>query len=252
MKTIIIEDELLAAKNLTSILNEIGGVDILAYLESITESVEWLESNAHPDLIFMDIHLADGSSFEIFDKVIVRCPVIFTTAYDEYAIKAFKVNSIDYLLKPIDLQAVKKALIKYQSLTSASNMTLEIKKMLSQLHSEHNYKTNLLLFAKGDKLVPLPVEEIAYIFIDNGIVKAVDFEEKPFVIDQTLDDIATELNPSNFYRANRQFIVARKAVKDMDLWFNSRLAVNLKVKTSERIIISKLRSSKFKEWLSSH
>jgi two-component system LytT family response regulator len=142
MKTIIIEDELLAAKNLTAILNEIGNVDILTRLESISKSVEWLSTHEHPDIIFMDIHLADGSAFEIFERTTINCPVIFTTAYDEYALKAFKVNSIDYLLKPIDIQAVKEALNKFRSLSLSSNISVEIKKIAESLNSQRNYKSS--------------------------------------------------------------------------------------------------------------
>jgi two-component system LytT family response regulator len=251
MNTIIIEDELLAAKNLISILNQIGDIQVLAQLESIAESVEWFDSHPHPDVVFMDIHLADGSSFEIFERTSIKCPVIFTTAYDEYALKAFKVNSIDYLLKPIDIQDVRQALAKFQSM-KPSNMTDELHKLLDSFKEQASYKTNLLVPTKGDKLIPLPVDEIAFIYIESGVTKAITYSEKVFFLESNLDEIMKQLNPTEFFRANRQFIISRHAVKDMDLWFNSRLSVNLKVPVPEKILISKARNTEFKHWLTTH
>jgi two-component system LytT family response regulator len=169
MNVIIIEDEHLAVKNLITIFSEIGEINVVAAFEPIAESVEWFESHVHPDLVFMDIHLADGSAFEIFERTSVACPVIFTTAYDEYAIKAFKVNSIDYLLKPIDRKAVLQALNKYRSLVNSGNVNEEVKKIALLFSKTPVYRKNFLIPAKSDKLIPLSVDKAAFFFIDIGI-----------------------------------------------------------------------------------
>ncbi len=248
MNVIIIEDEELAVRNLQSIFKEIGSITIIAVLESIVDTVEWFELNEDPDLVFMDIHLADGSAFEIFKLVDINCPVIFTTAYDAYALQAFKVNSIDYLLKPIDATAVKKALNKFKSMTKGNVSSDELKKILSIIKPNIDYKTHFLVNIKGDKLIPLIISDIAYIYIDLNIVKAVTYDQKTFVMQYTIDELSALLNPKDFYKANRQFIISRKAIKDVDLWFNSRLSINLKPTAPEKILVSKARITDFKLW----
>ena len=250
MKAIIVEDEMLAARNLQSILSKLGTVQVVAVLDSITETVEWFSYNPQPDLMFLDIHLADGSAFEIFDRTEIRCPVIFTTAYDEYALRAFKVNSIDYLLKPIDSLAVERALKKLQGLTVTDNMQDAVNKLMASFRATSTFKTHFLVPAKGDKLIPVQAVDIAFFYIDNGLVKAVTFDEKSFRFEHTLDELAEMLDPNAFFRANRQFIISRKAIKDIDLWFNNRLSVNLKIPAPEKILISKARISEFKNWFS--
>jgi DNA-binding LytR/AlgR family response regulator len=248
MKALIVEDEELAARNLASILKEIGNISPVAVLESIADTIEWFEVNECPDLVFMDIHLADGSAFEIFKRISINCPVIFTTAYDEYALQAFKVNSIDYLLKPIDVPAVKNSLNKLKSITKSNFGSDELNKLLSIIKPAIEYKTHFLVNQRGDKLVPLTVKDIAYIFIDVSIVKAVTYDDKYFVMQYTIEELAEMVNPKDFFRANRQYIIARNAIKDIDLWFNSRLSINLKISVSEKILVSKARVGEFKEW----
>ena len=249
MKAIIVEDETLAAQNLKGILNKIGSIDIIATLESVNETVAWFTLNDSPDILFLDIHLADGSAFEIFDRVKIVCPVIFTTAYDEYALKAFKVNSIDYLLKPIDINSVIKALEKYRRLTGGSgDKGTDLQNLLTYFKKNIVYKNNFLVPVKGDKLIPLNTDDIAYFFIDYGTVKAISYDDKTYNMDNTLDELEGMINPDMFFRANRQFIISRKAIKDIDLWFNSRLSVNLKVPLPERILVSKARVPEFKSW----
>jgi two-component system LytT family response regulator len=249
MRAIIVEDETLAAQNLKSILNEIGTLEIIATLESVNETVAWFTLHDLPDILFLDIHLADGSAFDIFDRVKVDCPVIFTTAYDEYALKAFKVNSIDYLLKPIDINSVRKALEKYEKLTARSgNRDTDLQNLLTYFKRNIVYKNNFLVPVKGDKLIPLNTDDIAYIFIDYGIVKAISYDDKTYNMDNNLDELEGMINPDMFFRANRQFIISRKAIKDIDLWFNSRLSVNLKVTVPEKILVSKARVPEFKSW----
>lgn len=248
MKALIIEDELLAAKHLQSVISEVGNIEVIARLESIAETIEWFKANNQPDLVFMDIHLADGSAFEIFKHVIICCPIIFTTAYDEYALKAFKVNSVDYLLKPIDSESVLNALKKLKDLKANSGIPSDIQNLIDSFRKASAYKSHFLIPSKGDKLIPLQSSEIAYVYIDSGMVKAVSYEEKTFRFEFTLDELADLLDPKDFFRANRQFIIARKAIKDIDLWFNSRLSVNLKVPAPEKVIISKARIPEFKSW----
>jgi len=248
MKAIIIEDESLAAQALQSLVREINPeVEVVATLQTIEESVEWFGENPMPDMVFMDIHLADGSSFAIFEKVDITCPIIFTTAYDEYALKAFEVNSIDYLLKPINKADLERALNKYKSLTSSPNKT-SLEGLLAQMGNlKKKYKTCFLI-PERDKLIPLATNNIAYIFIDTKTVKAVTLDGHTYYLNQTLDDIMAQLDPEVFFRANRQFIIARNAVKDLAVWFGNKLAVNLTVPVPEKIIVSKARVGEFKTW----
>lgn len=248
MKALIIEDESIAAQALESLIKETGPeVDIVAVLQTIEESVEWFEENQMPDLVFMDIHLADGSSFAIFEKVDISCPIIFTTAYDEYALKAFEVNSIDYLLKPINKGDLERALNKYKSFTaSASKSSLE--GLLEQMGGLKKKYKNCFLIPERDKLIPLATSNIAYIFIDTKTVKAIALDGHNYYLNQTLDEIMAQLDPEVFFRANRQFIISRQAVKDLSVWFGNKLAINLVVPVPEKIIVSKARVGEFKAW----
>lgn len=248
MKAIIIEDESVAAQALQSLVQELyPELEIVAILQTIEESVEWFEENAMPDLVFMDIHLADGSSFAIFDKSEIACPIIFTTAYDEYALKAFEVNSIDYLLKPINKVDLERALNKFKNFTSSPDKT-SLEGLLAQMGSlTKKYKTCFLI-PERDKLIPLATSNIAYIFIDTKTVKAISKDGHTYYLNQTLDDIMAQLDPEVFFRANRQFIISRNAVKDLSIWFGNKLAVNLTVPVPEKIIVSKARVGEFKTW----
>jgi DNA-binding LytR/AlgR family response regulator len=249
MNILIIEDEALAARNLASILDDILVHRTYTMLESIAETLEWFEDNEMPDLIFMDIHLADGSAFVLFNHIKISCPIIFTTAYDTYALQAFKVNSIDYLLKPITREAVARALDKLESFSALKPDMKTLKELLPLLEKTREYRKSFLVHQMGDKLIPLKVEDIAIIIIDAGIVRPVTFEQKTFIIDHPLDELEFMLNPTDFFRANRQMIVARNTVNDIELWFNGRLSVNLKIELSEQVLVSKARASEFKAWL---
>ena len=208
MKALIIEDEVMAAKTLKKLLVEVSpGIEIVGILESIEDSVDWIASHVMPDLMFMDVHLADGSSFAIFERVTITCPVIFTTAYDEYALKAFEVK-------------------------------------LSEKKKYRNY----FLLPERDKFIPLPVSNIVYIYIDAKTLKIVTTDGKTFYMNHTLDDVMSELDPHEFFRANRQFVVARQSIKDVSVWFGNKLAINLYVETPEKIIVSKARVAEFKVW----
>ncbi len=248
MKALIVEDEIFASKHLLQVLDEVGDFSVIAVLESIAETIEWFRNNQQPDIVFMDIHLADGSAFEIFRQINIACPVIFTTAFDEYALKAFKVNSIDYLLKPVEVTDVQNALKKLKGLTGSDSFKTAINNLMSVYGRTIKYKTHFLIPSKGDKLIPVRTSDLACFMIDTGIVKAISSDGKSFRFDYTLDELAELLDPELFFRANRQYIISRSAIKDIDIWFNSRLSVNLKVAVPEKIIISRVRIGEFKKW----
>jgi DNA-binding LytR/AlgR family response regulator len=248
MKALIIEDEILASKHLQMVLGEVGDIVVISVLESVRATISWFEKNPQPDIVFMDIHLSDGSAFEIFKQIKITCPIIFTTAYDEYALKAFKVNSIDYLLKPIEADDVKEALQKLKELSGADTMEMAINDLIATFKKGSKYKTHFLIPVRGDKLIPLKTDDLACLYVDARTIKAITYEGKAFSIDFTLDELGELLDPELFFRANRQYIISRKAIKDIDLWFNSRLSVNLKVAVPEKIVISRLRINEFKKW----
>ena len=233
MKALIIEDETAAALNLEAILKQVApGVEVIGTLESVEESIGWLRANPQPDLLFMDIHLADGDSFRIFDAVEVTAPVVFTTAYDQYALEAFRVNSIDYLLKPINNADVQRALGKLERLSKGERRDygFRVRTMAAARHEQ------AFLVHVRDRIIPLRREQIAYCYTSN---------------EKTLETLQAILPEADFFRANRQFIVARRAVKEIAVWFGSRLALHLTVGTPERIVISKARVPEFKAWLTS-
>ncbi|MDL2308122.1 LytTR family DNA-binding domain-containing protein [Bacteroidales bacterium OttesenSCG-928-B11] len=252
MKILIIEDEQLNAERLKLLIGELlPDGKIMNTLQSVAESVEWFSENAEPDVVFLDIHLADGSAFSIFDKVQVKCPIIFTTAYDEYALKAFEVNSIDYLLKPIDRNNFLRAIDKLKNIFQHHPVdNSELINKLSQAIYEYRpvYKSSLLV-SMGDKFIPLPVKEIAFFYVENKMIHVVQNNDKKYLINSTLDDIWKQLDPAWFYRANRQFIVAKWSVKEISLWFGNRVVVNLKLPTPERIVISRTHVQEFKKWV---
>ena len=253
MKAVIIEDEKIAAQSLKSVINQLdASIEVLAILQTVEDSVEWLTNNPQPDLLFVDIHLADGSSFSIFDKVKVKCPIIFTTAYDEYALKAFEVNSIDYLLKPINKDDLQRALNKYKNLKGQSSVIDYmgvVNQLLAQTNVVNNYKEYFLV-PERDKLVPLATKDIAFIYIDLKLIKAVTYSGKVYYMNQNLDELMSQLNPKKFFRANRQYIIAHEAVKDISIWFGNKISINLTVPTDDKIIVSKARVTEFKNWYS--
>ena len=251
MKALIIEDEVLAAQSLQKLITEVApDTEIIGVLQSIEESVAWFDENPMPDLVFMDIHLADGSSFAIFERTQITCPIIFTTAYDEYALKAFEVSSIDYLLKPINRNDLTRALNKFNTLVGEkANNNNAIETLLQQIGMKKSYKSCFLV-PQRDKLIPLATSNIAYIYIEDKSVKTIALDEHVYYMSQTLDEIMNQLNPDDFFRANRQFIVSRKAIKDITIWFGNKLSLNLSVKVPEKIIISKAKVAEFKNWFS--
>lgn len=249
MKALIIEDETPAAKQLANILKKTGKIGEIHLTDSIKSTVSWFQKNPQPDIVFMDIHIADGSAFKIFDYIEISCPIIFTTAYDEYALNAFKVNSVDYLLKPINQDAVEKAFQKVDQLSGAHKLQNEINNIIREMNREKSYKTHFLVTVKGSKMIPVLTDDIAFFYIDEGKVFATTFAKENYKLDFTLDELIEKLNPADFFRANRQFIVSKKAIKEIDSWFNSRLSVTLKIPVPEKILVSRNKVTEFKEWI---
>ncbi len=253
MKAIIVEDEIAASENLTFLLHSIDPtIEILKVLDSVKSAIDYFSTLNEAELIFMDIHLADGISFEIFEKVTINIPLIFTTAYDQYAIKAFKVNSIDYLLKPINEEELSEAIDKFNDRVKVEKpINDQIEGVLQLLQTKSkSYKTTYLV-QKRDELIPIKTENMAYFFIDTGIVKGITFENQSFIIDKKLEDIEGEIDPSIFYRVNRQLIVNRNAISNIKYYFNGKLIVNTSPKFEERIVVSKAKGTEFKNWMNS-
>lgn len=250
MKAVIIEDEIVAAQKLERLISQSASdLEVIVILQSVDESIEWFSLNAAPNLVFMDIHLADGSAFSIFEKVQISCPIIFTTAYDEYALKAFEVNSIDYLLKPISEKSFEHAMEKFRNMnTTISNDHDMIAKMLSALkETKVVYKSNFLMPFK-DKLIPLSVDKIACFYAENKMVKIITVDNQTYIISGSIDEISVKLDPLKFFRANRQFLVNHKAIKDITVWFGGKLSINMIVPMPEKVVVSKARVSEFKGW----
>lgn len=248
-KVVIVEDETAAAVNLRSMLKGINpDVEVLDVLESVEEAVDFFSKGVDADVVFMDIHLADGDSFRIFKSVDITIPIIFTTAYDEYALEAFKVNSIDYLLKPFKEEDLTRALDKLQRLTATERATATAR-VETMVATADNDSLRTILVRFKDKLIPIAMEDVAFFYTFSERVTLTTNSGITYPVDKTLETLSQQLDPVKFFRANRQFIVSRKAVKDIAVWFGSRLALNLVIETPERIIISKARVPEFKRWL---
>ena len=249
MRVVIIEDETAAAQNLSAILHKVcPDLEVVATIDTVVDSVEFFNSAPSLDLVFMDIHLADGSSFRIFDNVDITTPIIFTTAYDQYAIEAFKVNSIDYLLKPINEESVRRAIEKWQRLTSIerADYTSRINEVAQKQKAQAQ---QVFLVHFRDKIIPLQINDIAFFHTSEERVMAYCFNGSKYQVDLTLETLQSKLPSELFFRANRQFIISRKAVKDISVWFGSRLTVNLTIEAPERLVVPKARVHEFKGWL---
>jgi two-component system response regulator LytT len=246
MKILIFEDEKLNAERLVELIKRYDlSAEVLAILESVDQGVEWLTKNTSPDLIFMDIRLSDGLSFELFERINIEIPVIFTTAYDEYAIRAFKVNSVDYLVKPVDFDELKSAIDKFKKLRPLLSPEF-IETILKQ--SSLKYKTRFLLKI-GDQLRHLECKDIAYFIFEDGMVMAVTKTRSSLPMDFSLDHLEQLLNPNNFFRLNRKFIANIDSISKIHSYFNGRLKIDLLPSVDEDIIISRERTGRFKEWM---
>jgi two-component system response regulator LytT len=254
MTTIIIEDEKPAARLLQRKLEKIN-ISVGVMLHSVEEALSWFSNNEHPDLIFLDIQLSDGLSFEIFEKIDIKSAVIFTTAYDEYALKAFKLNSIDYLLKPIDEDDLEVAVLKFKDrfqIPKNGNETMQldfeqIRKMLSNPF-EKTFKKRFTVKI-GQHLKVISTDEIECFFSENKGTYIHTFDNRNFLIDSTLEVLEQEIDPSSFYRISRKFIISLKAIKEIVVYSNSRLKIILPTYKEDEVVVSREKVSDFKSWI---
>lgn len=250
MRVIIIEDEKPSARRLQRMLDSLE-IKVETLLHSVKESIEWFQNNEHPDLIFLDIQLSDGLSFEIFDAIDITSAIIFTTAYDEYALQAFKLNSIDYLLKPIDDEELETAVNQYKSrIPQQQSVTLdfnEIKKMLTN-PIERDYKKRFSVKV-GQHLKLINIDEIECFYSENKGTYLHTSAGRNYLLDTTLDQLQNELEPHTFFRINRKFFVNIDAIKDMISYTNSRLQIKLKSYNEQDVIVARERVKDFKNWL---
>ncbi len=249
MNVLVIEDEERAANRLIQLLNQIApGFNVYTNLQSIKEVVSFNWEETDISLIFMDIHLADGSCFEIFKHIDLDVPIIFTTAYDQYAIDAFKVNSVDYLLKPIQEKELNEAILKFQKKTN-KEQSIQLSELISLFQKEDRVSLKNLLVHHKQKLIPVPVDQFGYFYIENGLVKGLTLQNETYFLDQNLDDLENSLDSKLFYRANRQLIIRDQCVAGIEPYFNSRLLVHTSHHLPFEVIISKAKAREFKNWL---
>lgn len=252
MNVIIIEDEEYNVKLLQGMLFQIRpDWKVLQTLDSVKSSVEYFKSNELPDLIFMDIQLVDGLSFSIFDHVEVTCPIIFTTAFDEYAIQAFKVMSVDYLLKPLKDADLEQAINKFEMISNPRNLQKEgvYKELLDVIRNgEKKYRTRFLIQGHSS-YTSLESKDIAYFYSENKITFAVTFAQKEHIVNFSLEQLEEELPKDVFFRINRKYIANIKAIQSFEDFFGGKLIVHLNVPTQEKITVSRLKNSLFKEWM---
>lgn len=256
MKAIIIEDEKPSARRLNRMLDKLN-VGVISVLHSVEDAITWFKEHDHPDVIFLDIQLSDGLSFEIFEAVRIDSAIIFTTAYDEYALQAFKLNSVDYLLKPIDEEELRAAVTKYKQLIveyagkkHISNIQLhleDIKKLLVN-PLERSYKKRFTTKV-GQHIKMIPIEEIACFYSENKATYMYTNEGRSYPLEFTLEMLEDELPPQNFFRVNRKFYINLDEIKDIIAYSNSRLKVKLRNFDEQDIIVARERVRSFKEWL---
>jgi two-component system, LytTR family, response regulator LytT len=251
MRILIVEDEPAAARRLQKIILElVPKATIVGVCESVQESVNWLKTNIHPDLFLFDIQLADGLSFEIFTQVATQVPVIFATAYDEYALRAFKVNSIDYLLKPIDREALRLSIEKFNKLQAGfASPAMDIQTILAQMISgKPIYKTRFLV-SKGMHLIPIDHSEVAWLRTEERIVFLHTHDGKRYLTEHTLDELEELLDPTLFFRANRQYLISTRAVHHVVPGVNGKLNLFLHPQTEEEVVVSREKAMAFRRWL---
>lgn len=249
MKVLIIEDENLAVERLTRLLRTTDPeIEILESISTVTGSVKWLSAHTC-DLIFLDIHLADGLSFGIFEQVQVDVPIIFTTAYDQYAIKAFQVNSIDYLLKPFNQKELEKSLQKYTSIFGHKTTAhIDFHSLVEMIQNREPYQKRFVVHA-GQKIKSIAVEDIAYFFADEKMVFLCTFDARNYIIDYTIDKLEAGLDQDVFFRINRRFIINIKSIAEMYSYPKSRVKLELSPRCDQETIVSIERSTRFKQWL---
>lgn len=257
MKILILEDEDLAVDKLKATLAKVdASAKVIGITGSIAATVKWLATNPKPDLILMDIELADGQSFEIFDQITVKTPVIFITSYDEYALRAFKVNSIDYLLKPVQREDLRAALDKYRTFKetfgqSTESQNTNIEKLVQELQNQFQPKEyrKRFLVKHVQKLVSVEIDAISYFFSEERISFFKTFDDKQFIVDYNMDELEELLDPTSFFRISRSFIISVKAVNQISDYFGHRLALRLRPNFSKESIVSREKVQAFKVWM---
>lgn len=251
MKAIVIEDEQSAAENLKFLLHSVAPeIQVMQVIETVSDAIAFFKEKRTFDLVFMDIHLADGISFEIFKEVEPSAPIIFTTAYDQYAIQAFKLNSIDYLLKPIRETELKNSILKFKSNHQARLFsTGQIETLISLVNApEKKYRSSFLI-QKNEAFIPVASKDFAFFFIQHGVVRGKTVTDETYSFNEKLEDLEKDLNPELFFRANRQYMIQRSAVKSLQSYFNGRYVVDLDPEPMEEVIVSKANASRLKAWL---
>lgn len=251
MKVVIIEDEQITANSLIACINEVRpSYTVVKLLASVAEAVEYFQNNNQFDLLFSDVQLGDGLGFEIFKRTVITKPVIFCTAYDNYALEAFNANGIGYILKPFDARSVQTAIEKFEKLIPHNNDP--INQLLDYLNKPvqlANDKATLVY--QNEKIIPIPIPDIAMVYLSHGLTRLLTFNNRVFLLAQSLEDFENE-NGQLFFRANRQFLVHRKVIKDVSQFYNRKLVINLTIPFPEQILVSKERSPVFLQWLAGH
>lgn len=253
LKVVIIEDEKYTAKDLAETLKKIDNdIDIVSILSSVEEAFVFFRVENVFDLIFSDIQLPDGLSFDIFKTIKIKVPVIFCTAYDKYALEAFDANGIDYLLKPFSKASVSKALDKYTALrANFKTPDTNLDKLIYQLEQQISHKSNSIIVYQGDKILPIELNLIALFYLEDNYIFALTFDSKKYILTQNLEELET-LCGNDFFRANRQYLVNRKAIKDASKYLNRKILINLKVNHPEQILVGKLKTTLFIQWLANN
>ena len=251
MKAIIIEDEQSAADNLRFLLHSLApDIQIVKSIETVSDAIAFFKESKAYDLVFMDIHLADGNSFEIVREVDPIAPIIFTTAYDQYAIQAFKLNSIDYLLKPIREAELENAILKFKDKQRKTLVsTQQIEALMSLMNTPKKAFRSSFLVQKKDTFIPIASSDFAFFFIQDGVVRGTTTDNQTYSFNEKLEDLESDLDPELFFRANRQYLIQRAAIKSLQTYFNGRLVVNLQPQEKDKIVVSKANASMLKAWL---
>jgi DNA-binding LytR/AlgR family response regulator len=254
MKVVIIEDEAPAFRRLQKSLEEFDEeIEIVEVLDSVEESINWIRNHKQPDLFFMDIQLNDGLSFDIFEKAKITSPIIFTTAFDEYLLRAFKVNGIDYLLKPIKKTDLAASLEKYKSLKkSLSNGDIDLgskfQDLLNEVQLSSRKYRNRLLVKKGEKFISVNINDCAAFYIRNTVVYGHTFDDREYILDTNLEDLSQMLDPGSWYRANRQYLISIKAIENAEKYFKGKLLLNTSINLPDDVVVSAEKASDFKKW----
>ncbi len=250
MKVVIIEDEAFAALRLKKMILEYNpDIEILAELESVSESVKWFTNNPNPDLIFLDIHLEDDLSFAIFEQVKISSPVIFTTAFDEYAIKAFKLKSIDYLLKPIVQDELAAALKKYEEMHGNKSSVVDLESLYSLIVNREKQYRERFSVSIGSKIKTFTIDDVAYFISEEGFTSAYLWDKSCYPLDSSLDRLIKEVNPDLFFRINRQMLLNINSIQEIHVYPKSRLKLDVKPKIDHGVFVSIDKVTPFKEWI---